>query len=131
MNQFLYSDDKRTVVYLCESKGERFRGIARCSDGDTLNVKLGERLAMCRADLLIRKRDLQEIRMAKAAIKQAISNLPQTQSKLWMQWYQDACRVEKRQLCHMHNLKDQIKNLENGIIKNGPENEVLPVENAA
>lgn len=123
MNQFLYSEDNRVVVYICESKGERFRGVARCSSTDTPNVEIGERLAMCRADLQIRKRDLREIRLAKLLIGGTIKDMPRTQSKLWMQWYQDACRVEKTQLEHMRNLKNQIKNLENGIIKDGPDDQ--------
>lgn len=117
MNQFLYSKDGKVTVFLTESKGQKFKGVAKCSNTDEYKKEIGDRLAMCRADLEIRKRDLEEVRRAKIILKEIINNLDKSQSKLWMQWYQDACRVEKIHLEYKRNLLVQINNLSHGIIK--------------
>lgn len=117
MYRFIYSNDNKVVVCLQISKGQEFKGIARCNNSDNLNLEIGKKLAQARCDMEIRKRDLAEIRYAKDQLALYIEELPEHQTKLWRIWYQDAIRVEKLQLEHIRNLKDQIKNLSNGIIK--------------
>lgn len=112
--RYIYSKDNKVIVCLQTSKGKEFRGIARCSESDELNLEIGEQLAAARCDLAIRKRDLEEIRIAK---EEALARSEFRSCKLYTLWYQDACRVEKLQLEHIRNLKDKIKNLSNGIIK--------------
>jgi hypothetical protein len=112
--RYIYSKDNKVVVCLQISKGEEFKGIARCSENDELNLEIGKRLAEARCDLAIRSRDLEEIRTAK---EKALGWSEFGSCKLYTLWYQDACRVEKLQLEHIRNLKDKIKNLSNGIIK--------------
>lgn len=115
-SRFIISEDQHVVVCLIRSKGHLFKGIALCKDTDNPNLEIGKKLAQCRADFQIRKKDLSEIRLVRDYLKITINNLPKYHSKLWMNYYQDACRVEKIQLKHIKNLKNQIKNLCNGII---------------
>jgi hypothetical protein len=118
--KYHHSKDGRTVVCLLTSKGEEFRGIARCSSNDPVKVELGEQLALARAELAIRKRDLEQIRLAKNTVFDTYADretFPEYNCKLWIRWHQDACKMEKLQLEHIRNIKNQIRNLSNGIME--------------
>lgn len=118
--KYHYSEDNHIIVCLLTSKGEEFRGIARCSSIDSVNFELGKKLALARAELAIRKRDLEQIRLAKNTVFDTYADrktFPEYNCKLWIRWHQDACKMEKLQLEHIRNIKDQIKNLSNGIME--------------
>ena len=107
----IHSKDGRVTIYLIESKGEQFKGIARCNSTDEIKPEVGNKLAQYRAELAVHQRDLNEVRFAKTMAAEYMADLSESQSKLWGQWYQDACRVEKAHLKHIRNLKTKIKDL--------------------
>jgi hypothetical protein len=113
--KFIHSKDGKVTICIAYSKGEQFKGIARCNEGDTLNPELGNQIAQRRAELAIRQRDLNEIRLFKREMKDWCVALGEAQSKLWTLAYQSGCDYERKQLKHIRNLKDQIKKLCNGI----------------
>lgn len=109
MKKFIYS--KNAVICEIINLRGKFTGVAKCNPHDTFDVKVGEKIASLRADLKLRKYDLGEIRFAQELAK---STYEQTGTKLWMQWAQDAARVEKKQLLHIKNIKNQLNELYNG-----------------
>lgn len=114
MTRYIYSKDNKTIVCLQTSKGELFKGIARCNDSDEINLELGALLAQARCELAIRERDLKNIRIAKEFAMTWSDHTPSC--KLYTLWYQQACGQEKAHLKHIRKVKKQIRNLCNGIM---------------
>ena len=98
---------------ICEISNTRgiFTEVTKCNPKDSYSEEIGAKIASLRADLELRKYDLAVIRNASDLAKDMYI---QTGTKLWEQWAQDAARVEKKQLQHIKNIKNQLKELCNG-----------------
>ena len=99
-----------TICEISKTRGI-FTGITKCNPKDSYSEEIGAKIASLRADLELRKYDLAIIRDAAYLAKDMYI---QTGTKLWEQWAQDAVRVEKKQLQHIKNIKNQLKELYNG-----------------
>lgn len=109
MKRIFYSGPA-TICEISNTRGV-FTGVTKCNPKDSYSKEIGAKIASLRADLELRKYDLAVIRNASDLAKDMYI---QTGTKLWEQWAQDAARVEKKQLQHIKNIKNQLKELCNG-----------------